>query len=190
MNLDAYSFSSESQKELKIKSKDSALSVKFYKKIYDEIESEWIEIIVPGDKTLKVDRVANDIDKRRFSDQYKDFVLSSTMTSGTLIEEMSDLPKGVKQQLAFLGFEFVEQLANASDSVLSTVMGGNQWRSKAKDFINKDKVSLNDLLAKQQAQINDLMSQLSVIKSQDQQTRKKRGNSSSDDAESLSTPGA
>lgn len=141
---------------------DEFLDVTFYSKIIDDKEVEFINIKVPGDKTLEHDVEATDDYKRRFGRKYSAFKQMQGMV-GTPIEEWSDVPEGFKRELAYLGFRFVEQVAGAPDSAFTRVMGGLQWRVKAQAFLNRGKIGADDLVKQQQAQIDELRAQMAAL---------------------------
>lgn len=141
---------------------DEFLDVTFYSKIIDDKEIEFINIKVPGDKTLEHDVEATEDYKRRFGRKYSAFKQMQGMV-GTPIEEWSDVPEGFKRELAYLGFRFVEQVAGAPDSAFTRVMGGLQWRVKAQAFLNRGKIGADDLVKQQQAQIDELRAQMAAL---------------------------
>lgn len=141
---------------------DEFLDVTFYSKIIDDKEVEFINIKVPGDKTLEHDVEATEDYKRRFGRKYSAFKQMQGMV-GTPIEEWSDVPEGFKRELAYLGFRFVEQVAGAPDSAFTRVMGGLQWRVKAQAFLNRGKIGADDLVKQQQAQIDELRAQMAAL---------------------------
>ena len=141
---------------------DEFLDVTFYSKIVDGNEVEFINLKVPGDKTLEIDVEATDDYRRRFGRKYAAYKQMQGM-NGTPIEEWSDVPEGFKRELAYLGFRFVEQVAGAPDSAFARVMGGLQWRVKAQAFLNRGKVGADDLVKQQQAQIDELKAQMAAL---------------------------
>jgi hypothetical protein len=141
---------------------DNFLDVTFYTKIENDQEVEFVNIKVPGDKTLEIDTQVQDSHKRRFAQKYNAFKSMESLT-GTPIEEWSDITDGFKRELAYLGFKYVEQLAGAPDSAFGRVVGGTQWRVKAQAFLNRGKVSAEDVIKKQQAQIDELRKQMEEV---------------------------
>jgi len=141
---------------------DEFLDVTFYSKIIDDKEVEFINLKVPGDKTLEIDVEATDEYRARFGRKYAAYKQMQGMT-GTPIEEWSEVPDGFKRELAYLGFRFVEQLAGAPDSAFTRIMGGLQWRVKAQAFLNRGKVGADDVIKQQQAQIEQLQAQMAIL---------------------------
>jgi hypothetical protein len=141
---------------------DEFLDVTFYSKIVDGAEVEFINVKVPGDKTLEIDVEATEDYKRRFGRKYSAWKQMSGLT-GTPIEEWDDVPEGFRRELVYLGFRYVEQVAGAPDSAFTRVMGGLQWRVKAQAFLNRGKVGADDLVKQQQAQIEQLQAQMATL---------------------------
>lgn len=141
---------------------DEFLDVTFYSKIIDDQEVEFVNVKVPGDKTLEIDVEATDHYKARFGRKYHAYKQLQGMT-GTPIDEWNDVPDGFKRELAYLGFRYVEQLAGAPDSAFARVMGGVQWRTKAQAFLNRGKVSADDVIRQQQSQIDELREQIAAL---------------------------
>ena len=141
---------------------DEFLDVTFYSKIIDDKEVEFINLKVPGDKTLEIDVEATDEYRNRFGRKYAAYKQMQGMT-GTPIEEWSDAPEGFKRELAYLGFRFVEQVAGAPDSAFTRIMGGIQWRVKAQAFLNRGKRGAEDVIQQQQAQIDELKAQMAAL---------------------------
>jgi hypothetical protein len=141
---------------------DEFLDVTFYSKIIDGNEVEFINLKVPGDKTLEIDVEATDEYRRRFGRKYAAYKQMQGMT-GTPVEEWDDAPEGLKRELVYLGFRYVEQVAGAPDSAFTRVMGGLQWRVKAQAFLNRGKVGADDVIKQQQAQIEQLQAQMASL---------------------------
>lgn len=141
---------------------DEFLDVTFYSKIVDDVEVEYVNIKVPGDKSVEIDVEASEDYKRRFGRKYSAYKQMQNMT-GTPIEEWTDTPEGFRRELAYLGFRFIEQVAGAPDSAFVRVMGGIQWRVKAQAFLNRGKVGADDLVKQQQAQIDELKAQMAAL---------------------------
>ena len=144
---------------------DEFLDVTFYQKIVDGNEVDFINIKVPGDKTLEIDELVTEQYSRRFSRKYNQFKAMQTMT-GTPIDTWDDIPEGLKREFAYLGFRFVEQVAGAPDSAFARVMGGHQWRHKAQAFLNRGKISADVVIEKQQQQIDELQRQMAAFMEQ------------------------
>lgn len=145
---------------------DEFLDVTFYEKMVDDKEVIFINIRVPGDKSVEIDVEATEEYKRRFHRRWLAFEQMQSM-DGTPIEDWDEVPSSMKRELYYLGFKFVEQLAGAPDSAFARIMGGVQWRTKAQAFLNRGKVSADELIKKQQEQIDALMAKMNELTSGD-----------------------
>ena len=85
-----------------------------------------------------------------------------TMT-GTPIEEWDEVPDGMRREMAYLGFRFVEQVAGAPDSAFARLMGGPQWRAKAQAYLNRGKISADEVIKKQQSELDELKAQVAEL---------------------------
>jgi hypothetical protein len=141
---------------------DEFLDVTFYEKNHNGKNTVFVNIKVPGDKTLEIDEEATETHKRRFGRKWQMFNSMQTMT-GTPVMEWDDIPDGLKHEMNYLGFKFVEQVAGAPDSAFARVPGGTQWRVKAQAFLNRGKVSADDLIKKQQEQIDVLIAKMEEL---------------------------
>jgi hypothetical protein len=141
---------------------DEILNVTFYQKNIDGEDVDFVNIKMPGDKTLEIDVQADDSHKARFRRKWEMYQNMQTMT-GTLVDDWTDIPEGMRREFAYLGFKYVEQIAGAPDNAFVRVSGGMQWRVKAQAFLNRGKVSADDLISKQQEQINALMAKMAEL---------------------------
>ena len=128
---------------------DETLLVKFYMKpTHDNAESKeagrpifkdvvWVSIVVPGNKTTTVERVARDADKKRFAKHFEAFEQHGTeeFVSGTPLDAWPVLSSSQVREMAFFNVRTVEQLANMPDSEAQKFMGIAMLRTKAKLFL-------------------------------------------------------
>lgn len=160
---------------------DNKLYVRFYKKatenesksleagrpIFDE--TDFIRIMVPGDKTTMVDREVHEVDAKRFSRLYKQWKEDQTHTdSGTPLEAWPQIQTGQVAELKAMNVHTVEALAALSDGHAVKIMGSNTLREKAQTFISasKDAAFVNQQaaeLAKRDQQITLLMDQVAKL---------------------------
>ena len=100
---------------------------------------EFIRIIVPGDRNNMVDRPASREDKARFPKQYTFFKEGKEQHGGgTPIAEWPLVSRAMAENLKYLGFHTVEQLAEANDSVMGShigVLGLSQLKQRAQMYI-------------------------------------------------------
>ena len=141
---------------------DVYLDVTFYKAIYNGEEADFIKIGVPGDKTITIDTLADDVHKARFKRQY-DAYIGYRDIKGHPIDEWEEIPQTLRTELNYQGFKFVEQIAGAPDSAFARMMGGVQIRTKAQNFLNRGKIDADVVIAKQGEQIQELTEKLEIL---------------------------
>jgi len=141
---------------------DVYLDVTFYKAIYNGEEADFIKIGVPGDKTITIDTLADDVHKARFKRQY-DAYIGYRDIKGHPIDEWEEIPQTLRTELNYQGFKFVEQIAGAPDSAFARMMGGVQIRTKAQNFLNRGKIDADLVIAKQGEQIQELTEKLEIL---------------------------
>jgi hypothetical protein len=104
--------------------------------VYDD--TEYIRIIVPGDKQNEVHRPATELDKRRYARQYADFKAGSREAqSGTPLKEWTAISASQAKELAHFHVYTVEQLANLSDANLQNIGPIRGLQAKARYYMEK-----------------------------------------------------
>jgi len=147
---------------------DEFLNVQFYSRYVDGTEFakggevDFIKIEIPGDKTLSIDVPVDDNHKMRFRRKWEAYQQLKSIT-GTPLAEWDEVPEGLKREFEYRGFLYVEQLASAPDSALNSIMGGSSWRKKAIAFLDRGKIPADDLIKKQQEQIEEMQKQLAEL---------------------------
>lgn len=129
-------------------------------------DAEFVQIMVPGDKSNIVVREVRDTDRRRFPKQYAAFQNNEKeIVEGTPLEQWGYLKASQREELKYFGIRTVEQLANVSDSNAQKFMGINKLRSKAQEYI--DAALEGAPAAKLQAELeerdNEIASQKEII---------------------------
>jgi molybdopterin biosynthesis enzyme len=132
--------------------------------IYDDVVM--IEKRVRGDRNNIVIRPARPDDFRRFRQAYEDFKSGEEATkSGTPLSAWGGVGRGLAEELKFLGFHTVEQLAEASDSVCAKMAGLQNLKQKARAYIEIAKgntAPLEDMAKK----LGELLNQNEVLQRQ------------------------
>lgn len=107
--------------------------------IYDDVE--FVEIIIPGDKTQAVHRAVTDNDRREYAAQYQAWKAGQDQTaaSGTMLEKWTGITKAQVEELKHFKIRTVEQLAQLSDGNASRMGPILALRQKAKDFLEQAK---------------------------------------------------
>lgn len=142
---------------------DEILDVSFYEQTVDGEVKYFIHIKVPGDKTVEVISEVDDNYRRRFARKYEAWKNLQSYDTGTPLVEWDDVPDGLKRELQYQGFRWVEQVAGAPESAFTRIMGGIQWKTKAQAFLNRGKKSAEDVINQQQKQIEQLQEQMAAI---------------------------
>ena len=142
---------------------DEILDVSFYEEMVDGEPKDFIHIKVPGDKTVEIISEVTDQYRRRFARKYEAFKNLQSYDNGTPLAEWTDVPEGLKRELQYQGFRFIEQVAGAPESAFARIMGGMQWRNKAQEFLNKGKKSSEDVIAQQQKELDELKQQMAAL---------------------------
>lgn len=142
---------------------DEILDVSFYEQMVDGVPKDFIHIKVPGDKTVEVISEVTEQYQRRFARKYEAYKNLQSYDHGTPLIEWSDVPEGLKRELQYQGFRFIEQVAGAPESAFARIMGGIQWKNKAQEFLNRGKKSNDDVIASQQATIEQLQQQMAAL---------------------------
>lgn len=160
---------------------DSKLFVQFYRKpvlqpalseqegraIYKE--TDYIKIMVPGDKLSVIDRRVNDIDKRRFADKYQKWLAGAgNVVEGTPIASLPKMTPSKVEEYKYFGIHTVEQLADANDNLGQKFFGFNEDKRAAKAFVeiakgNAPIEKMNEELKSRDAKIEELQAQIEAI---------------------------
>lgn len=166
--------------------KDDALFVQFYlRPLLDEEASkaagraiykdtEFVKIMVPGDKTTMIDRPVRIIEDEtaRFPRQYAAFRAGSEeQIIGTPIGLLPGITPSQVEEYRYLGLRTVEQLANAKDDVVLKIMGLPEVRERAKKLLAvlegkaeaEKEAARDDRIARLEAQNKALMEQLAAL---------------------------
>ena len=146
---------------------DGFLDVKFYKRP-NEITGEdedYIRIVIPGNSCTVVEEPVNETYKQRFFRQWEAYQMKHELT-GTPLTDWTDLPDSMRRELMRQDFNFVEQVAGAPDSAFTRIPGGHQWRLKAQNFLNRGKLTAEQILAQQKEQLDAQQAQIDAMKAE------------------------
>jgi hypothetical protein len=103
-------------------------------------DSEFVRIMVPGDKNNINDRPASEIDKRRFFKQYERFKAGMKDEEQLVGTRLKDWPAASRAQVLefeFLGVKTVEQLSDLRDDVVSRMPGSRDLKEIAKAWLGR-----------------------------------------------------
>jgi hypothetical protein len=134
---------------------DDSLQVRFYKMSDGEKDIDWCEIKIPGNSyTVNVEPVT-DYHRQRFHKKWLEYSLFKE-ANGTPIENWTAIPESMRKEFLRQDFQFIEQVAAAPESSFQKFMGGPSWRLKAQAFLDRNKVSNDDIIKSQAQQIAEL----------------------------------
>jgi predicted SnoaL-like aldol condensation-catalyzing enzyme len=117
---------------------DDAATLKEGRPIFKD--TEFVRIMVPGDRDNIVVRPAHQQDKERFAKQYLAFkTRNSEVVEGTMLEHWPSITRAQVEELKFFHVRTVEQLATIADVHAQKFMGINHLRQQARDYMEQSK---------------------------------------------------
>jgi hypothetical protein len=121
------------------------------------VDTDYIQIMQPGNKDSIVIRPATEMDRARFPDHYRKYKarVDQVPTDGTPLAEWPQITRSQAEELRFQNVLTVEQLAGMSDANAQGVMGINSLKQKARDFLEGHDKSA-ELIEKLTARIDEL----------------------------------
>ena len=142
----------------------TAASIKAGRKIFKD--TEYVEILVPGDKYSIIKRQVFDMDRRRFADTYARFKSGQQETiSGTPLSSLVWMSESRVKEYEFFNILTVEQLAQASDgSQVAQVMGFQEDKRKAQNFLSTSESDAP--IAEMRAKLDERDAQLQLLQTQ------------------------
>ena len=136
------------------------------RRVFDEVD--YIKIHTPGSQLCNIDApITAGTYLKRFGDKYNKWKAGQKeLVSGTPLEAFPLLlgKVGLCAELKAMNIHTVEQLAALSDGNLQGIMGGNELRRKAEDYI-KGTSGTDAMLAKMQKENEDLKAQMNQLMS-------------------------
>lgn len=123
------------------------------------IQREMVTIRAPGDRLSEWSgKVTEDI-RRTYPREYEAFKRGAEMRAdGTPIQSWTEVSISARREMMLLGFDTIEQLANATDAQCMGITHGNVWRKKAQIHVEKNRKTV-DVVAENEA----LKAQLAAI---------------------------
>jgi hypothetical protein len=99
-------------------------------------DCEFVKIFSPGDRTNIIDRPVRESDKLRFPGQYAAFKANKEQqASGTPLAEWPIVSRSMAEELKYLGFHTVEQIAEANDGAVAKHAGLTNLKVKARAYL-------------------------------------------------------
>ena len=126
-------------------------------------DAVFIEIMQPGNTNNIVSRVARDKDKERFPRHWAAFqnrVNQEEAIEGYPIEKWPQITRGQAETLKQQGVRTVEQLANVADGAGLQILGMNQLKQQAQEFLKASEIQ------KQGAQMEDILERLNTLEAE------------------------
>jgi hypothetical protein len=140
------------------------------------VDTEYVRIMVPGDKGNIIMREVRDTDRQRFSKQYQAFKNDEAeIVEGTPLDKWNLISQAQVEELKYFGIRTVENLANVTDTNAQKFMGINLLRDKARQYIEaasaeapiaqlQDELSQRDSVISEQAElIANMQERLSAL---------------------------
>lgn len=130
---------------------------------------EFVTILIPGDKTLTINRPVRKSDMARFPTQYASFKAArGAVVTGTPLSGWPLITESQRRELEYFNIVTVEQLADVNDSFAGTMMGVHQLKQAAQRYISAAKervpaLQLTKELAERDTQIKALQDQLTKL---------------------------
>jgi len=145
----------------------TAKSIKAGRKIFKD--TEYIEILIPGDKHSTIRRQVSNMDRNRFAEAYKRFQMGmSNQTEGTPLSALLWMTEAKIKEYEYFNILTVEQLAQASDgSQAASIMGFPEDKRKANSFM--DSANSEAPLSEMRAKLDEREAQLEMLQKQVQE---------------------
>lgn len=120
--------------------KDELASEKEGRHIY--VETEFVQIIVPGDKNNVIKRPVRERDRRIYRKQYEAFKAGTQdVTNGTPLKEWPGITRSEVEMLAYFKVQTVEALAELSDGAIQEIGPIRHLTERAKRYISEAKAA-------------------------------------------------
>jgi hypothetical protein len=136
------------------------------------LDTDYIEIMQPGNKDSIIKRPATDMDKRRFPEHYRKYQAREDQEEieGTLLEDWPAVTRSQVEELKYLNIRTVEQLATAADVNIQNLMGVGVLKNKAAKYLETAKdEAIAEKFAALEAKYEALLAE------KEPETHKKRG---------------
>lgn len=160
---------------------DERLFVQFYRKpvlhpgqsreagraVYKE--TDYIKIMVPGDKLSVIDKPIDEIDKRRFGARYEKWLAGAgNAVEGTPLSSLPKMNPSKVEEYKFFNIHTVEQLAEAPDNLGQKFMGFNEDKRSARNFLEVAKGNapfekMDAELKERDSKIEELQAQIEAL---------------------------
>lgn len=127
---------------------------------------DMITIVVPGDKLNIVEREVRQDDMERFAAKFQAYKAGRTEEAleGYPIKSWALVDRAVAEELRYLGFRTVEQIAGASSGIIGKYPGFSQIQARAKNWLDAQTSSAP--MEKLQNQLEEQNKQMAAMQAQ------------------------
>jgi len=155
---------------------DEKLAVRFFTKAAQDSEQtalqgrpifkdvDYIQIVLPGDRSNTIVRPISDTDRGRFEKQYEHWkkTKEEEMLQGTPLEAWGIMSLAQIEEFRYFGVRTIDQMASLRDDICGKIMGATPLKQKALVFLElaKEGAPLKAMqleLGKRDEQIDSLM---------------------------------
>jgi hypothetical protein len=158
--------------------KDTTKSAEQGRPVFKDVE--YVDISVPGNRGSGVKRPATFRDKQRFPRHYAAFKQRIELPQeGTPLSEWPVISRSMAEELSFHGVKTVEHMAEMSDTIASSFMGGQSYKAKANEWLERARKDVTEShlaseLYKRDKLIATMQEQLDKLTSEHKPKRKRR----------------
>lgn len=102
-------------------------------------DTEFVQILVPGDKQNIVIRPVGEQDRRRFAKRYEHWLASGRgeQIVGTPLEMWPGISASLIEEMKYFGIRSVEQMAELRDDIAGKYPGFNSLKQRAQEYLSK-----------------------------------------------------
>jgi hypothetical protein len=161
---------------------DERLAVRFFRKARQDSEEtakqgrpifkdeDYVQIVVPGDRSSAIVRPVGPMDRMRFAKQYEHWqkTQQEELLQGTPLEAWGILSLSQVEEFRYFGIRTIDQMAELRDDVCQKIMGATTLKQKAQGFmqIAKDEAPLRKVQAELDKRDNEIASLKNSIEEQ------------------------
>lgn len=141
--------------------------------------TDYVRIMIPGDKDSVVVRPVREGDKVRFSKAWERYKAGQSQITGTPLSEWNKVTRAQVEELAYFHIRTIEDLANVNDSQTHKFMGIHGLREIARKHLEllKEQAPLDKVqaeLAQRDEQLSAMQAQNATMQAQLQELMRER----------------
>ncbi len=161
---------------------DDKLAIRFFRKARQDpdksvsqgrpifVEQDYIQIMVPGDRSSIIVRPVKSGDSARFAVQYNHWKTTQTNleAEGTPLEAWGKLNLAQIEEYRYFGVRTVEHLAELRDDIVLKIPGSHDLKRKAQEFLAlaKDEAPLKKVMAELETRDNEIATLKQAVQEQ------------------------